>query len=523
MHLPFPIGLNFLRAAGFALLILIGGVILFRFGVQAAIRRMYGAEPEHAQRLISRLVSPYWILLILTAANAFRGLFGSQIDWWLGAILPPAAGIFTIEALRLGVADYLLKFRTKHAVPKILRDILFGLIYATTALAYLGTTFKIDLTPLLTTSAILSVVIGMALQDTLGNLFAGVAINLDPPFKLGDWISLDGRLGQVVEITWRATKIVTLENELRVIPNNLISKAELINYQVPAPYYGELIDFGCPYEVSPSRVREIAMLVAAEIPGVRKDPAPTVQLLRFDAYSIVYRVKLWLDNHGESNPIRSHFQELLWYRFQREKIDFPYPQQEIRHSELQSRHALKLQQNREALQRVDILACMGPGPLEQLAEKASVICYAAGERIFRQGDTGNSLFVIKRGMVSLSLDQHGSKHTRPFTTLGEGNFFGEMSLLTGDKRSASARAAADCELVVIEHHQLAPLLEQHSDFLRLISEAMTERSKKLESTRANLERHVTQLEAAVPAGETEAEAEPGKELLGRIRGFFKLG
>lgn len=519
--MPFPTGFNLLRSAGFALAILFVGIFLFRFGVQSAIRRMYRSEPDHAQQLISRLVSPYWLLLLLTAANAFRGLFSPKIDWWLGAILPAAAAVFAIEALRLGVADYLLRFRGKRAVPKILRDILFGLIYATAALAYLGATFKIDLTPLLTTSAILSVVIGMALQDTLGNLFAGLAINLDPPFKLGDWISLEGRLGQVAEITWRATKIVTLENELRVIPNNLISKAELINYQVPAPYYAELIDFGCPYEAPPSLIREIALRVAADVSGVRTDPPPTVLLLKFDAYSIVYRAKLWIDNHGESNPIRSQFQELLWYRFQREQIDFPYPQQEVRHSELPSRQALKLQQNQEALQRVDIIACMGPASIEQLSEKAYVVCYAQGERIFRQGDEGSSLFVIKRGLVSLSLDEQGGRNTRPFTTLNEGDFFGEMSLLTGDKRSASARAASDCELVVIEHHHLAPLLEKHPDFLRLISEAMTERSKKLESTRATFAKDM-QLQSAVPASATETDLDPGKELLGRIRGFFKL-
>lgn len=515
-----PAGDGWLTSSAIALAIVLGGYALFRLFLRPMLGWLFGVEGARTRDVQRRLLPPYVLTVLVLGANAFRGMFGPAVDWWLGALLWPVMGVLVIESLRLVVVDALLSAKGARAVPKILRDIVFGLIYATALLAYLGSVFQIDLTPVLTTSAILSVVIGMALQDTLGNLFAGLAINLDKPFNIGDWVSIDGVNGQVVEITWRATKILTRRQEMLVFPNNTISKARVLNYRMPTSAYGEAVEFQVGFDVPPNRVREVVLQVAAEIPAILAQPVPELLLLKYGEFALTYRANIWLDDYGSSLAIRSLFQERLWYRLQREGIDIPVPQRSVQLRDLETRSEALERENRRALAKVDVFACMDAESLGALARQVRVAHYASGERIFSQGDVGGSLYIIKEGSVTLSLDEAGGGDTRPFASLRAGDFFGEMSLLTGEPRTASTHAATDCELLVIEKQHLAPLLEDKADFAREISHLIAERRSKTERAKASLalSRELTVAQAQA-AGEVEAASH---EIFNRIRSFFKL-
>lgn len=517
LHL-LPTGVGWFSAAAIALSIVLAGIALFRLFLRPLLFWLLRGETERSADVLKRLVAPYLMTVAVSAANAFRGLLGREVDWWLGALLIPALVVLVVESLRLVVVDAFLAARRGRAVPKILRDIVFGLIYATAFLAYLGSVFRIDLTPVLTTSAILSVVIGMALQDTLGNLFAGLAINLDRPFTLGDWVSIDGATGQVVEITWRATKILTRRHETLVFPNNAVSKARVLNYQLAAGWYAEAIEFNGPFDVPPERVRAVALAVAREIPGIRTEPEPELLLIKFGDFAVTYRANLWISDHAASLGLRSRFQELLWYRLQREGIEIPIPQRSVRRQDAAAQDEAREREHRHALAKVDVFACMDDESLTALARKVRSVHYARGERIFRQGDLGGSLYIIKEGTVTLSLDEAGGGNTRPFASLQAGDVFGEMSLLTGAPRSASTTAATDCEFLVIEHLHLAPLLEAHGEFARTISQIIAERQSKTESAKASLALS-RELTVAQAPGEVEAAS---YEIFNRIRSFFKL-
>jgi small-conductance mechanosensitive channel len=514
-----PMELAWVRAMVMAIAITIAGTALFRLVIRPLVRWLYQAEPDHAKALLSHLVPPFLITLFLLAGNAFRGLFGRQVDWWLQALLVPAIAVFAIETVRLGVVDYWLHVRRQRAVPRILRDIAFGLVYAIAALAYVGAVFKVDLAPFLTTSAILSVVIGMALQDTLGNVFAGLAINLDRPFNIGDWVSVDGEVGRVVEITWRATKISTLRREMHLIPNNAISKARVINYHMPTTTYAEAVDLSVGSDVPPSLVRDLVASAAREVRGVLTDPAPEVLLLKYGDSAIQYRIHLWVNDFGESLRIRGQFQERLWYQLQRRGVELPLPTQSVQVNDAMAKLAASQDETLRALRRIDVLCCMDSESLARLAGTARLVHYAAGERIFSQGDSGDSLYLIKRGVVTLSLDEMGGHDTRPFATLGEGGFFGEMSLLTGELRTASAHAADDCEFLLIDHVHLAPLLEDHPEFMRTISVTIAQRKQSMEAAKETIHRAK---ELIIPAQQVEAVEQASNEIFNRIRSFFKL-
>ena len=195
-------------------------------------------------------------------------------------------------------------------------------------LFFLATNHKINLTPFPTLSGVVSLVVGLALQDTLGNLFAGLAINLDPPFRIGDWVLIEGDSGEIVEITWRATKLRTTRDEFIILPNNVVAKAKVINYLMPTPTYAHSVFVGVTYEAPPMDVGKALLSCATEMRAISRDPRPQVFLRDFADSAMTYELRVWITGYGEANAILSELRSRIWYRFQQLGIEIPWP---IRH------------------------------------------------------------------------------------------------------------------------------------------------------------------------------------------------
>ncbi len=494
------------------------GVGLYRIALTPLLLGALRANPQRAQLAVERLSGPYTLMVVALAANALRLEAGPQLTWWLGAIAVPAVLIFSIEAFRLAVVDIVIASKRGTPIPKILKDIVFGLLYLTATMVCLGSVFKVDIAPFLTTSAILSVVIGLALQDTLGNLFAGVAINLDRPFSIGDWVEVDGKKGQVLEITWRATKILTRQHQLIVVPNSQIAKVHIVNFSSPTPTYGETLELQASFNVPPNQIREAVLAVCARIPEILQSPPPEVHLLTFGESAIIYRLIVWIDDAARAVPLRGELQEGLWFYFKRKGINMPFPVREVYLHDAKGEQEAAANATLSALRQVDFMGAFADEHLSKLAGHARHAVFAPGETIFRQGDAGNSLFVIRRGAIMLQLDHaHGSQ---PLARLETGAYFGEMSLLTGEPRSATACAVSDCELLMIEERHLRPLLEAHPEVLESVSRIIAQRRTGIDQARQSM----AERQSRIPQTHPEA---PGvdaasHEILGKIRAFFKL-
>lgn len=491
---------------------------LYRFAFGPLLLWALRANPARAMVAVQRLAGPYTFMAAALSANALRLAADGQLIWWLGAIAIPAVLVFAIEAVRLAVVDVVIAAKRGSPVPKILKDLAFGLLYLTVGLACLGTVFKVDIAPFLTTSAILSVVIGLALQDTLGNLFAGVAINLDRPFSIGDWIEVDGHKGQVHEISWRATKILTRQHQMIVIPNSHIAKVQVTNLSTPTPTYGEVLDMRASFAVPPNQIREAVFEVVAGIPEILTSPVPEVHVLEYTESAIMYRLIVWIDDAARATPIRGMLLEGLWFHFKRKGIDMPFPIREVHLHEAKQEGEAAFEATRATLHAVDFMSELEAPALDELARKARHVIYAPKETVFRRGDPGGSLFVITRGQVTLHLDE--SRLTQPLAHLSEGDYFGEMSLLTGETRTATARAVSDCELLVIEQQHLAPLLEANPEIVESISRLIAKRRAGIDLAL----RKMAERQSRVPqqAPETQTVEAASNEILGRIRAFFKL-
>lgn len=414
----------------------------------------------------------------------------------------------------LGI-DWFLGHRLQQPLPRIVRDVVqvfvyFGVAFLT--LRQLG----VELGSLLTTSALLTAVIGLSLQETLGNLFAGLAIQAQQPFRIGQWICLEGMnentTGQVTEINWRATKIVTNDQIELTIPNGMIAKSPIRNYSEPSPVSRRRVQVRGPYDVPPHRVEAALLEAAHDCPGVLAEPAPMTWVSAYAESGIEYSLVYFIDEFLRRDTIDSRVRRRIWYALQRAGISVPFPVRDVRTRADALGTAATASDERvaraERLLRAVYLFTSLPGPVfSRLAQAAESRLYAADEDIIHQGDEGAELFVIERG-AAVVLVQHPGQEPIEVARLGAGAVVGEMSLVTGERRSATVRAAQPCECLVVSARALRPLLTEFPDLAVRLSEVLASRQAALDNVQ------VTE--------RSDDRATRSGQLLERIRGFFAL-
>lgn len=391
--------------------------------------------------------------------------------------------------------------RVRDRAPAIVQDALvIGLFLAAVLIVY-----PQDATKMLMTSAIAAAVLGFALQETLGNAFAGLAIQTEKPFLVGHWVSVGDFEGRVVEVTWRATKIRTDEGNLVVLPNNVVARDPIVNFTEPTAPTRLFIDVGATYAAPPNAVRE-AMLAALHRSTryVLSSPEPDVLVLDFAASAITYRARFWLHDKQDDDEAQDEVRTAIYYEFARRGIEIPYPiQVQYERQELIEGDETRVNRYAAIIGRVPVLAALFVEGRRALAAGAAERMFAAGEVIVEEGAPGTSMFVVCRGMAVVTI---GKDHE--VARLKEGNYFGEMSLLTGDPRSATVKALGDCTALEIRGDAFREYVITHPQVIEHLATAAVERRRELDQSRA----------AAAAAIVPEAPM----SLAARMRKFFGL-
>jgi small-conductance mechanosensitive channel/CRP-like cAMP-binding protein len=366
-------------------------------------------------------------------------------------------GSMARSAFLLAVQSLLAR-RLTRPWPRILRDVLQGFLYFAVALLSLRAA-GVEPGSLLATSALLTAVIGLSLQETLGNLFAGLSLQAQPPFSVGDWLQFgegpDG-IGRVTEINWRATRLVTISEIELIVPNGVIAKAPLRNYSRPTTLMRHQTTLILPDSVPPQRVQDVVIGALSNLPGVLATPPPSVLTGAFVERGITYVVRYYVDDFASIEPIDGELRKRLWYGLRRESIELPLPRSRVESvphggsasslsAAAQAAVAPALTQR---LGAVDFLAGVSPEVLEHLARGTSSALYGPGELIVVEGESGSDLFVIERGRVQVFVTREGSPRTL-IAALGPGHFFGEAALLRDEQRTATVVAETECALLVI--------------------------------------------------------------------------
>jgi small-conductance mechanosensitive channel len=351
-----------------------------------------------------------------------------------------------INLVVIGLINPLRSDRVRDRFPAILQDaIVIGILLIVATLV-----FKEQL---LTTSAVGAVVVGFALQDTLGNAFAGLAIQSERPFNVGHWIKVGDFEGRVAEVTWRATKLRTRTGNFIVVPNNVIAKEAITNYTEPVAPSRLEVEVGVSYQASPAAVKQ-AMLEAVAQTTVLKVPAPDVLLVGFDASSMNYRVRFWISDYEFDDEARDEVRLAIHYAFARRGIEIPYPIQVEYSRDLSGPDPATLQREREeVLGRVDLFSTFSDEQRSEIAAATTTRIYGDGEAIVRQGEDGDSMYVVCSGSVAVVLEPE----RREVATIGADGYFGEMSLLTGEPRSATVVARGETAVLELTAEQFRRL------------------------------------------------------------------
>ncbi len=335
------------------------------------------------------------------------------------------------------LANPLREDRTPPRFPNILQDAVIVGLFVLVGTILLQEKF-------LTTSAVGAVVVGFALQDTLGNAFAGLAIQIEKPFHVGQWIRVGTHEGRVEEITWRATKLRTKETNFVIVPNSAIAKEAIVNYSEPVTPTRLEVDVGASYDRTPDEVRRALFEALDNAALVLAEPAPTVLLQDFGASSIVYRTRFWIADFARDQEACDQVRCGIYYSFRRHGIEIPFPIQVQYERETPPARAPGLTAEFASLLATSSLfASLDEDERIACAELGEERLYGAGEAIIREGEPGGSMFVIVSGEADVRAA--GAR----IRSLGPGDFAGEMSLLTGERRAATVIASQPCRLMEI--------------------------------------------------------------------------
>jgi small-conductance mechanosensitive channel/CRP-like cAMP-binding protein len=388
--------------------------------------------------------------------------------------------------------------RIPDRFPNIVQDTLVIALFAIVATLILRDR-------MLATTAVGAVVLGLALQDTLGNFFGGLAIQIEKPFRVGDWVTIGGEDGIVSEITWRATKMRTKAGNLVVVPNSTLAKDTIVNYCLPSRSLRLHIDVGASYEVPPNVVKGVIGEALQSTPQILHDRAADVLLFDFGGSAITYRVRFWVNDFETDELARDTVRTLIYYAFKRNNIPIPLPIEVQMTTEEAGLVPPSDTTDAEALNSVSLFSSLSADERSALVSVARPVRYAAGEAIVRQGQPGRSLFVVLRGEVSVTL----LATTGEVARLRGGDVFGEMSLLTGEARSATVTAATDCDVLEIDAEGFRTVVMANPSVLEHVTNVTAAR-------RDELNRHRETHAATVSIAETR------QSLLNRVRQFLQL-
>jgi CRP-like cAMP-binding protein len=313
----------------------------------------------------------------------------------------------------------------------------------------------------------------------------------------------------VVEINWRSTRFRNNDEVSFDIPNSQLAKATIVNLYYPSRRHAARVRLSVDHRIPPNEVKDAMFLAAAAAPGVLRDPPPKVFLIDFAESAVQYEIKFWLMDGRVFPDIIDGVRTNVWYELNRRSIRLAFSTQQI-----ELVRGGRLTRAREAeldlLARQPLFSSLDQIQLNHLAIGSRRVRFGKGERIISQGDAGNSMFILATGKADVLVEREG--RIQLVGSLTAGDCFGEISLLTGEPRSATVLATLDCEVLEIEQEPIGILLREHPELADSLSETVVAR------------RSATEFQlASAPANGDGPETEAAKEgFLRRLRKFFQL-
>ncbi|MFB2975375.1 mechanosensitive ion channel domain-containing protein [Microseira sp. BLCC-F43] len=361
-------------------------------------------------------------------------------------------------------------------VPNLLFQSARALVILGIAAYVLAHIWQVNLSSVFAALGVGSLVMALALQDTLSNLVSGFLLIFESPLKVGDWVKINAHEGEVIEINWRAVRIKTSDRDIVIIPNGVLGKDIIYNYTMLDPLHADRFYISFCREDSPNRIQKVLQNAALGIKGILSDPPPDIRIVSFEGYANKYEVMYYVDNYKKLESIRSDFLTRIHYATKRNHLNIAVPTQREFQLDKEPDMGNSQLQILESLLSLSYFNILARATLDQLAQTATIETYGVDEQIVLAGEFDAAFYIIIAGGVLLSVTDINHQE-QEVVRLATGDFFGEMLLLQSEPSPVSVTVVDELKAIAIAPDAILDLAQRNPRFALEMNQFIDSRKK----------------------------------------------
>ncbi len=432
-----------------------------------------------------------------------EGTVDPKLIVWLTFVVALSSFYLVIFVLDQFIVEYFMVTLLKIYIPPPLRKVILLLIFLVAVLVTVQKVFNINPWAIYAPTSLLSLGVGFAIKDFFQTFFAGVA--LTKIVRIGDWIKAGEKEGEVTDINWARTVLRTKAGDYLFIPNSELQKGSFLSYSYKDRRHRCQIEVSAAYAHPPQKVKRVLVSAAQDIAGILPNPVPEAYQGAYGDFSINYVLNFWVTDFRRTKEISGDVLTRIWYAFKREGIEIPFPIRTVHLAQNGSETASEMTSS--LLDNIDLFKVLTDEEKLTLVKRIKKETRLKGESIVRQGHDGRSLYMVAQGKLSVTRQKQDGT-TVSLGELGPGQFFGELTLLTGEPRSATVRALTDVELLKLDKSDLQEVLNQNPALAEKLAEIVAARK--------------TTLSGIQETGASSSVTMEKRALSQKIRSFFNL-
>jgi small-conductance mechanosensitive channel/CRP-like cAMP-binding protein len=385
-----------------------------------------------------------------------------EVVWWLAGAWLTAGFLRAFLVLGRGPRE-----------SKLVQDLLAALVYVAATVAIVAYVFDLPLKGLLATSGVLAIVIGLALQSSLGDVFSGIVLNIERPYRVGDWIILDDTVqGRVIETNWRATHVLTGRQDVAIVPNSIIARSKLVNCSTPTQIHGASIRVKLEPVLAPAAARNLLREALLGCTHILRTPEPTVTIIDLSAEMIDFELSYSVADVAGVDLAQNEVFDRVYRAAAAAGARFA-PRLAGRPEKAASEDRRLSSATERLLAGISLFSTLTTDETTALASQMQRKDYKPGDMVVKTGTILQALCIISRGVLVASAEENGRKIE--VSRLARGDYFGEVGLLSGEPLHGEITALTRVVIYEISKDALSPLLKARPSMAEELSESLASR------------------------------------------------